>query len=228
VCARVALDAPARGRSSAALGVMRPKTLALSVVAAAIAASLAFAIEPPSGGSTAAPLTGAEAERSIAWSTVRKGDAIPALMPRSRSADALDAGFAPEWVERSVRPLPGGEESAQLMLGIVSEQRAPDDAWADKVEDYLREFIGTQVDVQAPTTSRVFCNSVGCLCYLERTGSPLTWLMISKALKSQAASEFGTEQMGMTTMEHAPRPGTSWELTIVTRRNVTAAPGQAR
>ncbi len=207
---------------------MRPKTLALAVVAVAIAASLAFAIEPSSGGSTAAPLTGAEAERSIAWSTVGKGDAIPAVMPTSRSANSLEAGFAHEWVERSVRPLPGGDEAAPLMLRIMSEPRAPDDAWANEVEHYLSEFIRTQVDVQAPTVSRVFCNSVGCLCYLERTGSPLTWLMISNALMSPAASEFGTKQLGITTFEHPPRHGTKWELTIVTRPSATAAPGQAR
>ena len=216
-----------RGPSASPLGVMRPKTLALAIAAVGLAASLAFAIAPPSGGSTAAPVTGAEAEHSIHWSTVGKGDAIPASMPTSRSADALDAGFAPEWVESSVRPFPGGEEAAPLILAIMSEQRAPDDAWADEVEHYLREFIRTQVAGQAPTTSRVFCNSVGCLCYLERTGSPLTQLMIYNALRSQAAREFGTKKMGMSIMESAPR-GTSWELTIVTRPKAMAEPRQAR
>ena len=87
----------------------------------------------------------------------------------------------------------------------------------------MSEFIRTQVDVQAPTISRVFCNSVGCLCYLERMGSRLTWLMISNALRSPAASEFGTKQMGTTTIESAP-----WELTIVMRPKAVAEPGQAR
>jgi hypothetical protein len=206
---------------------MRPKSLALAVAAVGIAASLAFAIQPPSGGSTAAPLTGAEAERSIAWNTVGKGDAIPALMPIARSSNSLDAGFSREWVERSVRPYVDGEESARLILDIMSEQRARDDAWADKVEQYLRAFIRGHVDVQAPTISRVFCNSVGCLCYLERTGPPLTQLMIYNALRSQAASEFGTKQMGTRIMESAPR-GTSWELTIVTRPKAMVEPGQAR
>ena len=198
-----------------------------AVVAVAITASLAFAIEPPSGSSPAAPLTGAEAERSIVWNMVGKGDPIPALMPTSRSANSLDAGFAPEWVERSVRLVQGGEESARLMLRIMSELRAPDDAWADMVEHYLREFIHTRVDAQAPTISRVFCNSVGCLCYLERTGSPLTQLMIYEALRSQAASEFGTKQMDMTIVDRAP-PGRRWELTIIIRAHATATPGQAR
>jgi hypothetical protein len=202
---------------------MRPKTFALAVVAAAIAAPLAFAAVPP----TAAPLTGAEAEHSIDWNRVGKGDAIPASMPTSRSADALDAGFAPEWVERSVRPFPGGEVAAPLILAIMSERRVPDDAWADEVEHYLREFIRTQVAVQAPTIFRVFCNSVGCLCYLERARSPLTHLMIYKALRSQAASGFGTKEMSMTILDQPPRPSTSWELTIVTRPRATAAPGNA-
>ena len=99
--------------------------MALAVAAFGIAASLALAIEPLSGGSTAAPVTDAEAERSIAWSTVGKGDAIPAVMPTSRSANSLDAGFAPEWVERSVRPLPGGDEAARLMLRIMSSHAHP-------------------------------------------------------------------------------------------------------
>ena len=202
--------------------------MALAVAAVGIAASLACAIEPPSGGSTAAPLTGAEAERSIAWSTVRKGDPIPTLMPTSTSANSLDAGFAPEWVERSVRPFADGEESARSMLSIMSTQRAPDDAWADSVEHYLRAFIRSQVDVQAPTVSRVFCNAVGCLCYVERTGSALTLLMIYGALTSPAASEFGTKQMGITTLRHGRRLGTSWELTIVMRPKAVAEPGQAR
>jgi hypothetical protein len=174
---------------------------------------------------SAAPPSGADAERSIAWSTVGRGDAIPALMPTSGSANSLDAGFAPEWVERSVRPTPAGEEAARWMLSIMSVQRASDDAWAEKVEHYLREFIRTQADVQAPTISRVFCNSVGCLCYLERAGLPLTTLMIYKALSSQAPPEFGIRQTSMRIVDGPRRPDISWELTIVMRPSEDAAKG---
>jgi hypothetical protein len=180
------------------------------------------------GSPSAAPLSGAEAERSIAWSTVGKGDPIPALMPTATSANALEAGFSPEWVERSVRPFADGEESARSMLSIMSEQRASDDAWAQSVEHYLREFIQSQIDVQAPTVSRVFCNAVGCLCYLERTDSALTHLMIYGALTSPAANEFGTKQMKITTLRHGSRFRTSWELTILMRpHNGSPLSGQA-
>jgi hypothetical protein len=198
--------------------------------AAAAAVLLTSALLAPawcSGGSTADPVSGTEAERSIDWHRIDKGDPIPALMPTSRSADSLDAGFSPEWVEHSVRPFtpPAGEESAPLALAIMSQQRASDDVWSDEVENYLREFIRTQVNVQAPTVSRVFCNFVGCLCYLERTGAPLTQFMVYKALQREAASRFGIRQMGMWTL-YSPRPrATSWELTIITRP--TKEPGKS-
>ncbi len=61
-----------------------------------------------------------------------------------------------------------------MALAIMSVRRAADDDWAHEVERRLRALIRAEVDAGGPTISRVFCNSMGCLCYTERAGDGAT------------------------------------------------------
>ena len=118
---------------------------------------------------------GVEAAKSIDWDSVERMSPIPRLMPTRPAADAVDAGFAPEWFEHSIGRwmadsinYHGKSESIwiqSLASQIMSESKSADDNWATGMEAQLRSMIAG--DTSADLISRVFCNGQGCLCYIE-------------------------------------------------------------
>ena len=136
-----------------------------------------------SSSTGAAHLSGAEAVREIDWTTVGPMSPIPTLMPSRSSNDPLEAGFAPQWAERALAESAAVPSTARLQrteppvlamplaLKIMSQNRNPQDHWAYAVEQHLREVIRSTIEPEHATTARVFCNALGCLCYLERDHS---------------------------------------------------------
>lgn len=181
-----------------AAGLMKCGALTCILAAAAALGSQAEQPGATPAVAATAPLStkaatagGTEAVRSIDWDAVTTDSPIPPQMPAASSDDPLEAGFAPEWAERAFKLDKGGlapsmvtcrgvetpchghvtlnVRALPLLLAIMSQKRVPADRWAYAVESELRELIRTKVDAVKPTTvSRVFCNAVGCLSYLER------------------------------------------------------------
>jgi hypothetical protein len=158
-------------------------------------------------------MSGAEAVRMIDWLAVGAGAPIPYLMPAAASDDPLEAGFARQWLERAV--VPANTVSAKLALDIVSERRTPDDHWAYAMEKELREIIRSKL--QKSKNSRVFCNAVGCLCYVERDESFLRNPVVYRELLGERGHKFGLAQSDLDATVHPVRPGIPWELTFVKR-----------
>ena len=203
---------------------------------------------------TAAPmgftqtLTGAQALRAIDWNTVKTSDPIPASMPTSPSDDPVEAGFAPEWIQRALAPpdppscSSGGHGTAPdaacartLAWVIASKPRSGDDRWSYEFERELRHLIHNRY-AERPTISRVFCNSVGCLCYVERHGPPfdpppLDQQIIYHELLGEPGRRFGIGVKDLNLVRaDAYDHHFAWELTLVRRpssgqpsRNSTAA-----
>lgn len=144
-------------------------------------------------GDTTQPTTGSDVAQNIDWESITPGAAIPTAMPTGRSDDPVRAGFSPEWVRRAVAPL--HFSPSELVLAISTQSRMPDDRWAYAVEDQMREVIRKKLGGIAQPISRVFCNSVGCLAYVESTRSELPHKAISVIFENlMAASEFGIRQ----------------------------------
>lgn len=172
-----------------------------------------FAAESSSGESQT--ISGAEAVREIDWNSLGPSSPIPEQMPTTPSDDPVEAGFARQWVERVEAP--GDFPSKKLALAIVSAHRAPNDLWASGMEKELRDIIRTKV----PTAknARVFCNSVGCLCYVERDESSLRQPIVYLALLGDRGRKWGLDRTDLDAIEHMQRPDIPWELTIVRHRN---------
>ena len=182
----------------------------------AIALSLAiFGAEPTS---TAQSARSPGAPPGFQWESIQGGDPIPRWMPTSTSEDPMKAGFARQWIERALSPteLP----ARQLALAIVSKQRAPDDRWSKATESELRKIIGEKFDSQTPTISRVFCNSVGCLCYVEPEGTALRSTSMYNLLLTERMQKLGITRRDLDVVRTtAPKDMRvyKWELTVVRR-----------
>jgi hypothetical protein len=145
-------------------------------------------------GST--PLTGSKATE-IDWSTVRLRSPIPDSMPALESDDPFEAGFAREWIERSLGRASFGSfknegRSTEILarpfaLSVVSEKRMPDDSWAHGVDYELRRVVRSRLAQDDVSAMRVFCSAHGCLCYFESTLS--TWREILRILRVEQVLE---------------------------------------
>jgi len=167
---------------------------------------------------SASPETREDPANSVDWSAVSMGDPIPEELPSGESNDPQGSGFYRQWVEHSLQPLSVGtnKSSLPLILAIISKQRAPGDLWASNVEDYLRGYIRREIDSKEPVISRVFCNSIGCLCYLERRGH-LDVLLMYHALERDAGRTFGITKQDLDSIRSTTPDSRTWELTIVKR-----------
>lgn len=175
--------------------------------------------------STAAqrPMSGAEVVRTIDWAAVMSGSPIPALMPNSQSDDPVEAGFARQWIQRVL--LPAESPSRKLALAIVSRRRASNDLWAQAMEKELRAIVHEKFDLQ-PTISRVFCNSFGCLCYVERDGAPLDKQSVLRELLGERGQKFGLQKSDVDVVWTDAGHGDPfvWELTLVKRPTAAVLP----
>ncbi len=161
------------------------------------------------------PLSGVEAAREVDWSTIDVSSPIPDPMPSADSDDPLEAGFAPQWIERRV-----SSPSRQFALHIVSVARSPEDQWALDMRKSLRELVGSSVP--KAMNVRVFCNANGCLCYVERDepGYVLDSIIYTKLL-SESGRELHIAPADLVdAWVHVHRPGRPWELTIIRNPNV--------
>jgi hypothetical protein len=173
-------------------------------------------------------VNGVEAVKAIDWNSVRSFSPIPRLMPTGSATDAVDAGFAPEWFERSIDGW--GADSINyhgefasiaiqpLASRIMSESRSADDDWANGVESKLRSMIADGAPATAATTSRVFCNGEGCLCYLESedpavsSSSRPTLRILLSVRDDPWAQAYGISPLGVY------RLGTrNWDLILIPR-----------
>lgn len=162
------------------------------------------------------PMSGAEAVREIDWSAIGPGSQIPKQMPASQSDDPVEVGFARQWLER-VLIYP---ESPKLALEIVSIHRTPDDLWASRMEKELRAIVRDKAP--AAKNTRVFCNSIGCLCYEEESATDLSerWIVYGELL-GESGRRLGLGRSDLDAVAGVMRPGMiqsgRWELTIVRR-----------
>jgi hypothetical protein len=156
---------------------------------------------------------GEGANDTIDWDAVGVYAPIPAQVPSALSEDPAEAGFPREWIERALPPTIFARSN--LAVAIASLRRSPDDSWARAMESSLREIIRNRVTTA--TRSRVFCNSIGCLCYVERaeslSGNPIVYSELIRAGKQR----FGIEPSDLDAATHSPKPGTAWELTVIKR-----------
>jgi hypothetical protein len=162
---------------------------------------------------------GAQAVPQIDWQSVTLGSPIPRPMPVAASDDPSEAGFARQWIERALPP-----PARNLASAIVARHRTPEDTWGYDSERELRQFIQTKVATVTPTISRVFCNSVGCLVYLERRGAFLDYRIVYNSLLGEMGHKLALRpQDGIEDARGEPPPGSddssrwSWELTLVRR-----------
>jgi hypothetical protein len=174
-------------------------------------------IAAASTSSTAqAPPSGVAAVHGIAWESLTSGSPIPHSMPASQSNDPLEAGFARQWVQHALVPAESPERI--LALAIVSKRRASEDLWAQSMEKELRTIVHEKFDLR-PTISRVFCNSVGCLCYLERDGAPMDEQSVLRELLGERGRKFGLQRSDVDVVRTDAGHGNPfvWELTLVRR-----------
>jgi hypothetical protein len=156
---------------------------------------------------------GAEAVRDIDWASLGPASPIPQSMPAvAESEDPLEAGFAHQWIERIYLPESSGWR--KLALEIASARRRPDDPWAVKMERELREIV--RAKVPAAQNLRVFCNSVGCLCYVEREEREFDPI-VYRALLGERARRFGLQRSDLDAVIDLAKPAPHWELTVVKR-----------
>lgn len=166
----------------------------------------------------------------IDWQTVGELDPIPRAMPARESDDAYGAGFAREWVERSL----GTRTTAYLAYGgwpmfdpkppilqIVSEPKKHDDSWAYGVEYELRQLIAARPElIGKPVVSRVFCNAHGCLIYTEYLPEqPFKLAAVLKAIDDSPWSNlYGIHGENMFLLSGTQRADSSpWILSVVNR-----------
>lgn len=154
-----------------AMSLCLPRLFCLLSVAMAIYTSEHPVIAAGAPEATAATSPTAQASGPINWQSVDPGSPIPHQMPVADADTALGAGFAPQWVERSVQPWPPSIQDpdlpAKLILRIAKGERRPDDRWAHEAANELRTTLRTNGNPDVLRYARVFCGSQGCLCYFE-------------------------------------------------------------
>lgn len=97
-------------------------------------------------------------------------------MPVADADTAIDSGFAPQWIERSITEWPPSVQDPNLpakeVLRIAKGARRPDDRWAREVDNRLRDTMRSNGSADVLRYARVFCGSEGCLCYFETPDTP--------------------------------------------------------
>ena len=182
------------------------------------------------GNSQQSPIERSADGGRVNWSLVREHYPIPREMPAGQSDDPHEAGFAREWLERSL-----GSRTAflqrfdgtpfmdpkPLILDIMSEPKNPEDSWSYGVEYELRRVVEQQSRQRPePAVTRVFCNLHGCLVYLEFEGEKMSSIssIPNAILKSSWRKEFGIEGRNVfLVIGRQEEPRIRWQLFLIHR-----------
>lgn len=169
---------------------------------------------------------GVAAVQSIDWSTVRIASPMPQVLPTQRAADAIDAGFAPEWFERSIGR---GQAESLLYKGksayvsvqdlaskIMSQSKSPDDYWANGMEDELTALT-TSESRKTPILTRVFCSGGGCLLYVESESEPISGNPGVEVLGSLVRDPMWRDAYGVQPLTYYMTGIGSWDLILIAR-----------
>lgn len=158
-------------------------------------------------------MTGAEAAREIDWNALGPGSPIPQQMPIAESDDPVEAGFARQWLYRAVTPQPPNTDAwKDFAIEIATKHRSPDDQWASRMEKELREIIREKIPRARHT--RVFCNTFGCLSYVEREERTPIHIVYAELVGTRGR-ELGVRPSDVEGTSGHLQP--QWELTIVKR-----------
>jgi hypothetical protein len=138
-------------------------------------AGLLHATEPgtePAHAAAASTAHAAEKSGTVNWQSVEHGAPIPHQVPLVTDADTgIAAGFAPQWIQRSIIPWPpimqDPDLPGRLIQRIANGSRRPDDSWAHQMAARLRDALSMVGNADVLRYARVFCGSQGCLCYYE-------------------------------------------------------------
>jgi hypothetical protein len=166
----------------------------------------------------------------IDWSLVGDSSPIPRGMPANESDDPYGAGFARQWVERSLdkRTAFFGRKAGSslfdpkpLLLDVVLEPKSPEDSWAYGVEYELRRIVEQQsYQSPEPAVTRTFCNRHGCLIYLEFEGDQMAKIssVPNAILKSSWRKDFGIEPRNVfVLLGRQDQPRIKWQLFLIHR-----------
>jgi hypothetical protein len=189
------------------------------VTLAAVPLALLLGV-PAAPGAGQAAMSGAEAVRAVDWKAVGLGSSIPSVMPAADSDDPVEAGFARQWVERALDP--ARALTRALALQIVSKHRVPGDHWAYGMAKAMGSIIHSE-KVPGLTVSRVFCNGVGCLCYVEGALSLERVSGLNGKLLREMREEFGVKGSDIDRAWMGADLEPTWELTVIRRPSTNAS-----
>jgi hypothetical protein len=109
---------------------------------------------------------------AIDWRLIEHGAPVPHQLPVVADADTgMAAGFAPQWIQRSITDWPPSVQDpnlpAKIVQRIANGERRRNDPWAHEVANRLQDGLRKNGNADVLRYARVFCGSVGCLCYFE-------------------------------------------------------------
>lgn len=168
----------------------------------------------------------------INWSSVEISDPIPREMPSKESDNPYDAGFARDWVDRSLGTRTafsnsyGGSplvDPKPFIVEIISEPKDPDDNWSYGVEFELRHILERAfISIPRPAVTRVFCNRHGCLVYLEFDGARASKVgaIPHAILGAPSIRAFGIKREDLFDLVGSKKePRIDWQLIVIRRRS---------
>lgn len=174
--------------------------------------------------STNAPTDGVDAASAIDWEALENNSPIPRSIPSRWAADAIDAGFPPDWFEHvygdiSVDSLIDHLKVSTVKLlplveKITSQSKSPGDVWANRAEADLRGLIQEHATPGTDLITRVFCSEPGCLVYLE--GSRPSLRPMKKVLEAWIV-EPRTSEYGVRPINIYRAGKGNWDLLIIDR-----------
>lgn len=168
----------------------------------------------------------------INWAALNALEPIPRAMPNRESDDPEEAGFSPLWAKYSLRDVEVGMPvvvgldedrhvlAAPLVSRISATRKRPADDWAYDMEREMRQVIESELSSVPNSVSRVFCNDVGCLFYLEGMTKLIPFKVITSALRSEPFEDhFGIDPSRIFWSGGSPNLPTEsrWHLIIYVR-----------
>ena len=114
-----------------------------------------------------------------------------------------------------LRPL--NYEMGQFALSLIAINETAKDVWAVSMAQALRAVVAAGSADQR--TARVFCNSVGCLCYVEHDVPVLNGPKLLENIRKNNAIKPLITDSTLGWVVHPRPPGIPWELIVVERKD---------